>query len=88
MDSATTITVILSIAGGLVTGGALLSRAVLGWAREVAALRKEIAALRLEMEQTRSADRIEVRDLVRAELREHVAGCPARETTGARAVEV
>lgn len=79
--------VALCAVGTALAGACLLAaRAVLAWAREVAALRLEIAALRLHLAEQRAADQIALRDLIRAEVHEHAARCPAREPTGVRAM--
>jgi hypothetical protein len=86
MSANAIVLLVCGVSGALLTAGGLVARAVRTWAGEVGGLRSEIADYRLEMEQARGADRLEVREVMGAELRQHVAECPAREPTGVEVV--
>ena len=65
------------------TAGVLLWQARTALA-DIRQLRDQWAASQIASANERAADRLEVRDLIRAELRQHVVECPYRETTGVR----
>jgi len=82
MESAQLATLILS--GALtMTAGVLLWQARTALA-DIRQLRDQWTAGQIAAANERAADRLEVRDLIRAELRQHIAECPHRETTGVR----
>lgn len=66
-----TIALVVTISVALLTAGALVARAVRGWAGEISSLRQEIAGLRLDMERQRSALTLAIRD----EITVHTKDC-------------
>jgi hypothetical protein len=78
-------TVALTVAGLVLSALVVFGRLIWGLATVIRLLESTIATLQTSLAEQRSADRIEVRDLIEQRFTRHATSCPAREPTGVRA---